>query len=422
MPHASWHRVTARANRGIAMRLSHLLVAPVLAVACTAPELWGCSSTSAPPVQDAASDSDASDAGAPPPAPNCAKDFVSSADVEVDSAGPDGQVHALSLLANESIYVVYNRPKAGAKNFEVYLRQFNCAGKPLSAPTRVSASDDNEVDPTAIWDGQQLLVMWAADTGAAVGNLRMRARLFDGNAVAKGGVVPIELTRAGKAVSGNTWMPALSKRSGGYWLSGAWGHDDAPGFQVFSQKLRIDGTPDGDGVDVALDPLVSQSTPSVATGADGKPIVVWSQEANAGNAGADTWISDASGARLLVKGPGAPEVRAAGEATWVTTTTQISKIGTNSPIALSANAVLPVLALGSSAPVAVAAYIGAGTRLPLRIYPISGGALGAGIDVEAKAATYPHNLTLLTDKRVALAYQASSGVAIRARLHLQELP
>jgi hypothetical protein len=382
----------------------------------------------------AAACSDATSPVAPPPpvatpedaaaAPTCASTARTDAAFDVDPGGPDGQIHAYAVRAAEGFFVVYNRPSASGKgNFEVFVTRLSCAGDVLVPPTKVSDSADNEIDPSAVWDGQRLLVVWSADTGKAPANLELRARALGLDGKAEGPVRRLSLTRAGRPHSGNAWMPALGVGASGAWLAGAWGHDDAPAFQVFAQRLDASGAPSGEAVDLALNAAVTQSAPSVAIDASGRRWVAWAEEPNqvdAGAAGASAWVSPEGGrGEELVAGGGAPSLASGASGTWLAARGAVVELGSRRRATLPANLSQPAIAV-DAAGAAVVAYTGAASRVPLAVVRVtSSGAPTAPVELGvADAAPYPLHLEPVADKLFLLAFQVGAGSKIRAKARL----
>ncbi|HQY65081.1 MAG: hypothetical protein IPF92_21795 [Myxococcales bacterium] len=358
---------------------------------------------------------------APDVALTCASSARTDAAFDVDPAGPDGQIHAYAVRAGEGMFVVYNRPSASGKgNFEVYVTRLSCAGDVLVPPTKVSDSADNEIDPAAAWDGQRLLVVWSADTGKAPANLELRARALGLDGKAEGPVRTLSLSRAGRPHSGNVWMPALGAGQAGPWLAGAWGHDAAPAFQVFAQRLDASGAPSGEAMDLALNAAVTQSAPSVAVDASGRRWVAWAEEPNAGAAAPSAWVAaEGSRGEEVIAGGGAPSLASGASGTWLAARGAVLELGARQRATLPANLSQPALAVDAAGAVVVA-YTGAAGRVPLAVVRVtSGGAVSAPAELGvADAAPYPLHLEPVADGLFLLAFQVGAGSKIRAKARL----
>lgn len=368
-------------------------------------------------------------APSPPPAdaavavaPSCAASARTEVTFDVDPQGPDGQIHAYAVQAADGFFVVYNRPSATGKgNFEVFATRLSCAGDVQVPPTKVSDSADNEIDPSAVWDGARLVVVWSADTGKTPANLELRTRTLGLDGVPLGPVQRLGLTRAGRPHTGNAWMPSLAVgTTGGAWLVGAWGHDDAPAFQVFAQRLQATGAPSGEGLDLALDASVTQSAPSVSVDAAGRRWVAWAQEPNVGAAGPSAWVAGEGGkAEELVVAGGVPTIASGASGTWLAARGAVVELGVGRKVTLPANLSQPAIAVDAGGAVVVA-YTAAAARSPLAAVRVtSAGEVRTPVDLGvADAAAYPLHLEPVGDKLSLLAFQVGAGAKLRAKARL----
>jgi hypothetical protein len=344
---------------------------------------------------------------------------VAEAPVEIDPSGPDGQIHAYAVPTGDGFFVVYNRPAEGSTSpsFAVYATKLGCDGKVLVPPVRVSEGDDNQIDPSAAWDGKSLFVVWSADTGKSPVNLELRSRTLDAAGKPLSAVATASLLRKGKPNVGNAWMPELVSGEGGSWLVGAWGHDDAPAFQAFVQKLDPQGALVGEAEDVALSPAATQSSPAVAVDAQKRTILAWAEEPNQGDEPPSTWVREGtSPARKLVTGGGAPSLSTGESGTWLAAKGEVHRLGVETHAKLPATYAQPTVAADRTGAV-VLAYTAAQSRAPLRAVRVSAeGALGTEIDLGiSSAAAYPLHLARVSDGVFLLAYQEGAGTKLRAK-------
>ncbi len=371
-----------------------------------------CSSTGSTP-------STASEDGGTDAAPAVGCTAISETPVEIDPSGPDGQIHAYAVPTADGFFVVYNRPAEGStsQSFAVYATKLGCDGKVLVPPVRVSEGDDNQIDPSAAWDGKNLVVVWSADTGKSPVNLELRTRSLDATGKPLSGVRTASLSRKGKPNIGNAWMPEVVPGADGAWLVGAWGHDEAPAFQAFVQKLDAQGALTGEAEDVALSPSTTQSSPAVAIDAQKRTVLAWAEEPNEGNDPPSTWVREGTAApRKLVEGGGAPSLSSADSGTWLSAKGAVHRLGTETRATLPATYAQPAVAADRTGAV-VLAYTAAQSRAPLRALRVSdSGTLGTEIDLGIpSAAAYPLHLARVSDGVFLFAYQEGAGTKLRAK-------
>ena len=378
--------------------------------------LFACSSTTGS--TPAPSPPSPSDAESPPPS-TCAGTAKLDTAFDVDSSGPDGQIHAYAAPAGDGFFVVYNRPLEGSSSqaFSVYATKLGCDGRVVVPPVRVSDSSDNEIDPAAVWDGTKLLVVWSADTGKAPTNLELRARTLSADGKPTGPVRTLALQRKGKPNVGNAWMPALASvpKGAGSFLAGAWGNDDAPAFQAFVQKLDPNGVLIGDAEDVALAPKSTQGAPSVVVDESGKRFVAWSEEANVGDTPASAWAGEGA-PEEVIPGGGAPSLASDVSGTWLTARGAVVELGTKARGKLPATFSQPAIAADANG-AAVLAYVGTSGRAPLHAVRVSkGGEVGPEIDLGVPgAAAYPLHVAKVSTGTFLVAYQEGAGTKLRAK-------
>jgi hypothetical protein len=378
-----------------------------------------CSSTSTTP--SGGTDDAGTDAA---PSLGCGAGTVSETAVEIDPSGPDGQIHAYAVPTGDGFFVVYNRPAEGStsQSFAVYATKLGCDGKVLVPPVRVSEGDDNQIDPSAAWNGKNLVVVWSADTGKSPVNLELRTRVLDAAGKPLSAVRTASLVRKGKPNVGNAWMPEVVSGADGTWLVGAWGHDEAPAFQAFVQKLDPQGALAGEAEDAALAPTTTQSSPAVAVDAQKRTILAWAEEPNQGNDPPATWVREGTSApRKLVTGGGAPSLATGASGTWLAAKGAVHLLGTEAHATLPTTYAQPAVAADETGALVVA-YTAAQSRAPIRAVRVSSsGALGTEIDLGiASAAAYPLHLARVSDGVFLFAYQEGAGTKLRAKARFLE--
>ena len=184
----------------------------------------------------------------------------------IDGAGPDSQIHAIGAAGGDRVFVAYNRPKAGAKTFDVYLAALGCDGKPVFEPVRVSEDTDNDVDPSIAVAGSDVLVAWAGDASGMDPNLHLRVRAFDRQGQARGAGTVFTGPRKGLAnLKNNIWEGSIAPLGDGFAMTGAWGVDEAPAFQTFGARLDRAGAPAGDAFDLGFDAGTTQTLVDLAS-------------------------------------------------------------------------------------------------------------------------------------------------------------
>lgn len=378
----------------------------------------------ADPSASATSSATATDTSKPPPPPpleGCAK-APPEAPFDVDPEGPDTQIHAYGVVAKDGVWIAYDRPKANG-GFDVYVTKLGCDGKALVAPVRVSESEDNELDPAIVWDGEKLLVAWSADMSGKTPNLEIRLRTLSATGEPLGPVTSYAPQRKGAPLVGNVWMPALAKAPSGYALVGTWGHDDAPGFQAFAQALDPSGKPIGDGQDLDLAPAQSQDAPSVVYDPAGQRIVAYGSIANdsPNSQIPDILVAtgdDATKSTLVAQGGRASASVGAG-GVWVAYQNGFTKLGSGKLVARK-GLLQPAIA-AADVGAAFVAYTQAANKSALEAYRVGDdgafvGAVGSGgLQVSAGAAAYPLHFEHVGGDVFFVAYQEGAGQQIRAK-------
>lgn len=399
--------------------------------------LAACASDDAPaaaPSAPSATVSATSTATSPPPPPppppatkGCSATATSDA-FAFDPGGPPTQIHAYAVPTEDGLWVVYNRPKAMGGRFDVYATRLRCDGTVSVSPVRVTTSDDNEIDPSAAWDGQKLVVVWSADMADRDPNLELRTRVLAASGEPLGPVEPLAINRRGAPVGGNVWMPALSRSplpNGGYTLVGTWGHADAPAFQTFAQALDADAHLVGDGEDIGLDPAASHDAPAVAHTNEGIRIIAYSSIANdaPNDRIADVRTQLGTDATTVqAEQGGHATVSASASGTWIAWQDNVRRLG--SPIASRKGLFQPAIAAADEG-AAVVAYTGAANKTSLRAYRLTAeGAFGAAppFAVATGAAAYALHLEHVGGDVFLVAYQEGAGQEITGYARFLTLP
>ena len=366
----------------------------------------------------------AGDAGVDAPAIAC--DVYPTSSFPLDAAGPDGQIHSIAAAAGDRVVVAYNRPKASAKTFDVFLAAFGCDGTPAFEPVRVSEDDENDVDPSIAVQGETVLVSWAGDATGKDPNLHLRTRLFDRQGVARGAASVF--TGPHKAVpntKGNIWQGSATALGDGFALAGTWGVDEAPAFQTFVSRLDANGKPSGEALDLGFDAGTTQTLVDLA-GGGGSAWAAWLVQPNTtdGMSVATASLALTGG---VTRGPTLddatfPSVATQGAAAWVSAQRGASDVvlrrldAPGAEIVLAGKGALPALALSASGG-AFASYraAGAGRTIVVTRFDGSGAALGEVDLALGDAAPYPLRLVRMADDVYFLAYQHGKGSALRAK-------
>lgn len=194
---------------------------------------------------------------------------------------PDGattQIHVDAAFDGGAVWTVHNTRGAN-DDFDVWLTRVGCDGTVVRLPAQVDSQDGpGAIEPQIVVNRHGVLVAYQTDTPGAEHNLDLVARSFTPDGAPFDAVERVlELSRDGEPNPGNAWMPTLTATQDAFAIAAAWGHDDAPAFQVLLQDLTAYGVPTGDAVDVALAPAAGQIYPSVASNEDAA-VVAWVQQ------------------------------------------------------------------------------------------------------------------------------------------------
>ncbi len=381
-----------------------------------------CSSTASGPSPDAAAPLDSGvDA-----APAAACSVFAETSFAIDSAGPDSQIHAIGAAGGDRVFIAYNRPKAGAKTFDVYLAAVGCDGKPVFEPVRVSEDTDNDVDPSLAVQGSDVLVAWAGDASGMDPNLHLRARMFDRQGQARGAATVFTGPRKGLAnLKNNIWEGSIAPLGDGFALTGAWGVDEAPAFQTFGARLDRAGAPAGDAFDLGFDAGTTQTLVDVASNGTAA-WAAWLVEPNtADGQSVATATFGATGA--VTRGPTienatAPSTAMNGSASWVAAQRGAKDVvlqrldAAGDAVVLPGKGMLPALALSESGG-AFAAYrdVAGGRSIVVTRIDAAGAALGETDLALTDAAPYPLRLVRVAGDVYFLAFQRGKSPALRAQ-------
>jgi len=212
----------------------------------------------------------------------CATELVADTTFAVDPGGAGTQIHAAAVSDGRTVWVAYDRPaQDGSGLFDVYLVGLQCDGTQAFAPVLVNtANGRNDVDPAiARGDDGGLAIVWQSDNREGVDNLDIIYRVMEPTGTPRMATARIlETTHGGDPVPGVTWMPSVAPQAGGgYAIAGSRALDDAGTFQVFVQRIDSAGELDGEAFDAAFEAGVTQTYPSLATGADDRLYLAWTR-------------------------------------------------------------------------------------------------------------------------------------------------
>ena len=363
------------------------------------------------------------DAGADAPAIAC--DVYPATPFALDAAGPDGQIHSIGAAGGDRVFVAYNRPKASAKTFDVFLTALKCDGTPAFEPVRVSEDDENDVDPSIAVQAESVLVSWAGDASGHDPNLHLRTRLFDRQGGARGAARVFTGPHKSLAnTKGNIWEGSVAPLGDGFALAGAWGVDEAPAFQTFVSRLDAKGSPVGDALDLGFDAGTTQTLVDVASSGT-TAWAAWLVEPNTSD-GRSVATASFGTSGAVTRGPTlvdatSPTMATLGSAAWVSAQRGASDVvlqrldTPGAPIVLAGKGALAALALSANGG-AFASYRNAGAGRTIVVTRFDGGgAVVAESDLGlADAAPYPLRLVRMADDVYFLAYQRGKASALRA--------
>ncbi|MBI2893566.1 MAG: hypothetical protein HYY06_08430 [Deltaproteobacteria bacterium] len=198
----------------------------------------------------------------------------------VDPDGPDTQIYSAAAFDSDGVWIAYCRPEeADTGLFDVLVTRVGCDGAVLIPPVTVSGAG-NDIAPSLALSGERLLVAWVSDSGQFPDNLDIMTRLVarDGSPLGEAERV-LETTRGGTPVAGNALDATVTATPDGGWLvAGARSDDELSTFQVFVQELDSEGELAGEALDAGLEAGVTQGSPAVAVGSDGRAWLAWVRE------------------------------------------------------------------------------------------------------------------------------------------------
>jgi hypothetical protein len=386
----------------------------VLLAACAAACSSSTPSAPAPGTDDAGADAGAAscDAFAPNAFP-------------IEASGPNGQIHGIGASGGDRVFVTYNRPKAGAKTFDVVLTALKCNGTLAFDAVRVSEDDDNDVDPSIAVRGETVLVAWGGDAAGQDPNLHLRTRLFDRQGTAIGAATTFTGPRKGVAnTKYNTWQASVASLGEGFALAGAWGTEEAPAFQAFGSRLDAKGLAIGDAFELGFDAGTSQTLVDVATGGEAA-WAAWLVEANTFDAkSVATTTFGLTG--TPTRGPTlddatSPTVAMSGTTAWVAAQRGASDVvlqrldAPGAAKVLAGKGLMPALALSPNGGAFASYRDGGGGRTIVVTRIDAAGDVMSETDLAiTDAAPYPLRLVRVADDVYFLAFQQGKGSAIRA--------
>jgi hypothetical protein len=347
---------------------------------------------------------------------------------EVDPAGPDTQIHAVSLVADDGLWVAYNLVDSG-NYFDVWLVKLACDGSPQVGPLQVTDTPTSELDPVLAWSSDRLLVAWSADDTVGPDNLDIGMRLYDADGQPLSDPFLFEGTRAGTPVTGNATLPAVVGVNEGFLLGGSWGHDDSPAFQAFAVPLDLDGQPLDDAIDGQVDDTYGQLYADVAVDEAGAAHLVWQEDSAVSTA--PTVVGGGLGSPGLLADPGArPKLAVGPLGVWLAYDTDLGEVVAQAPdgtqARLTSSDVLhsPSMVGVDDGVVVVAMEAIGGIDNRLRMWRIdTDGDVVAQTTLSTSSAVsvYGTDLTRLDDTHFAVAYQDGSNPDFRAKVEWVEL-
>ncbi len=218
-----------------------------------------------------------------PPEESCELGYLFEGTITIDPDGPLTQIHGAATWDGEAVWVAYNRPEESGK-FDVYATRISTAGEVLVAPMQIDGGEGyNETYPRLASDGDNVVVAWQEDNGAAAANLSLMARRFAVDGSNPGEPTVIQPEVEGSEQQGNAWMPAIAAEDGGgYALAGAVALDSVSTFQAVMQPLAPSGLPTGEAWVPELDGEQSHYYPVIDAGPNGRRVMAWEAWTTAG--------------------------------------------------------------------------------------------------------------------------------------------
>lgn len=392
--------------------------------------VWACGSDATTPVDDGGGGASGGAGGAAQGGMGgassvCADSWVDGI-IEVDPQGPSTQIHGTSAFDGTKIWVAWSRPD-GMSLFDNFLAAFHCDGSVAVAPTELTQTDDNELDPVLSLSGERLMAAWISDNGTGVDNLDIRYRIYDLDGTPLTAALTFEASRNGVTVTGNALDPALSPTADGWVMAGTWGHQDAPSFQAFAVAIDHDGVVQGDAQDAKLDDMATQSRPAITTTGN-QTQLVWHEETTMATS-PTAWAVTSGGAAELLGDPGGrPDVAAGPWYAWDGDGTDITvrpPMGVDQPLGLSGIVHNPSLEVVDGQ--AAISWMEIVSGIANRVHVARLGAAGElgtshALGTEAAPSVYPVDLTMVDADHGVVVYQDGDNPDFRVKAELFTLP
>ena len=197
--------------------------------------------------------------------------------IELDPAGPRTQIHAEARWDGRGIWVTYSRPEENG-NFDIWATRVDCAGEPLVEPFLAqSAPEGNQIDPSAAFSGDAMLLLWTNDDGmGGTDNLQIFTRAFDRDGTPRGDDTVLRTTHMGAPIldnhtNGSIWV----RPGGGFVIAGVRAHPTNMRFAAFAQTVDARGELDGEALDAQIEPMFTQLTAGAAVDSRGETWIAY---------------------------------------------------------------------------------------------------------------------------------------------------
>ena len=191
------------------------------------------------------------------------------------------QIHPYVVFDGEALWVTYSEPDA-VHTFDVFATRLRCDGEVLVAPFKLNvAVDENDLDSAVAVADDRALFVWSSDNSQGPYNMDVYVRLFqtDGTPLWEE-ERQFEGILEGSFNPGTVWEPEVVGYPLGFVLAGAWGVQfdvDSGLFQVFTQRLDLDGANVGEVIEVNRNEEYGQLDPAIAIAPDGTLAVAWAE-------------------------------------------------------------------------------------------------------------------------------------------------
>lgn len=194
--------------------------------------------------------------------------------LEQEEGARSFQTHA--HFDGEGIWIVHAIVPAGVQAIQIQALRVGCDGAVLNPPLIISANNEfTHTEPRITGYGDNVMVAWQTDSGAAPNNLSTHYRVFDRNAGPLAASATHLDTQYKGASAGNTWMPDLAAGPAGFALAGLRGVSDFNSFQSFMQRVDFEGAMVGEAVDGELQDGLWQGQAALTLDDSGAAIMAW---------------------------------------------------------------------------------------------------------------------------------------------------